>query len=68
MRERDARAAIAANATRIRLLMKTVIAGPVQSPGISERIRTPTKTEMAVMPDTYLVAAAAVTVEPVSLG
>ena len=40
MRKRDARAAIAANAARIRLCVKTVVAGVAQSPGTNEGIRT----------------------------
>src|SRR5258708_20386074 len=38
MRKRDARAAIAANAARIRLCIKTAIARLAQSPGSSGRI------------------------------
>src|SRR5262249_18943600 len=38
MRERDARAAIAANAAQIRLCVKTVIARSARSPGTGGRI------------------------------
>jgi hypothetical protein len=45
MRQRDARAAIAANAARIRLCMKTVVAGVTQSPGTNEGTRKAEKSK-----------------------
>jgi len=51
LRKRDARVSIAANAGRIRLRAKTVVARFVQSPGTSERIRTPSKTKIVVISD-----------------
>jgi hypothetical protein len=45
MRKRDARAAIAANAARIRLCMKTVVAGVTQSPGTNEGTRKAEKSK-----------------------
>src|SRR5215467_7865986 len=56
MRERDARAAIPANAAQIRLCVKTVIAGWAQSPGTSGRICKTEKSKTRDRSDTHFVA------------
>jgi len=52
MRERDARAAIAANAAHIRLCVKTDVARLAQSPGTSGRIFTAVKAKTRDTSDT----------------
>jgi hypothetical protein len=59
MRERDARAAIAANAAQIRLCVKTVIARLAQSPGTGGRICKAQKSKTRDTSDTQFVADAA---------
>ena len=66
MRERDARAAIAANAAQIRLCVKTVIARLAQSPGTNERICKAEKSKTRDRSDTQFVAVDAVPYELVS--
>ena len=56
MRERDARAAIPANAAQIRLCVKTVIARWAQSAGTSGRICTAEKSKTRDASDTQFVA------------
>src|SRR6516164_3887256 len=56
MRKRDASAAIAANAGRIRLCVKTVIAGLAQTPGTSARICKTEKSKTRDRSDTQFVA------------
>src|SRR6266576_2360440 len=56
MRERDARAAIAANAAQIRLCVNTVIARWAQSPGTSGRICKAEKSKTRDRSDTQFVA------------
>jgi hypothetical protein len=51
LRQRDARAALAANAAGIRLRTKTVVAEFAQSPGIGGRIRTTQKTKTTITSD-----------------
>jgi len=67
MRERDARAAIAANAAQIRLCVNTVIARWAQSPGTSGRICKAEKSKTRDRTDTQFVAVDAVRIEPVSV-
>src|SRR5207244_5318715 len=56
MRERDARAAIAANAAQMRLCVKTVIARLAQSPGTGGRICKAEKSKTQDTSDTQFVA------------
>ena len=66
MRERDARAATAANAAQIRLCVKTVIARLAQSPGTGGRICKAEKSKTRDTSDTQFVAVGAVRIERVS--
>jgi len=56
MRKRDAREAIAANAAKIRLCVKAIIARLAQSPGTSGRTCKAAKSKTRDASDTYFVA------------
>ena len=66
MRERDVRAAIAANAAQIRLCVKTIIARLPQSPGTGGGICKAEKSKTRERSDTQFVAVDAALIEPVS--